>query len=112
MVEPVVFTGSFDRLDVEGLFDNADLRAVAGRVRADPARVDGGDGEAVGTVKKFLFDLENRTRQSGDVFPVGLDEMVGQTGSGFGTDSGKARELGDEACEGIRQDRNPRSVSG
>jgi hypothetical protein len=53
VVEAAELAGALDRLDVERLLDDAELRPVAARVGADAAGVDGGDRVAGRAVEQL-----------------------------------------------------------
>ena len=96
MITASKLAGSLDWLDIVRLFDDANLGAISLRVSTETARLDIGDRITDRAVEEFFFDLQYGSREGFCFRRWSLENVVGETGGGFGADAREARELAEQ----------------
>jgi hypothetical protein len=112
VVEPAELVGALDGNDVAGLLDDADDRAVAPLVLADAAARALGEVEAHLAEADLLLHLADRVGEGVGALGVLAEDVEGQPLGAALADSGKLRELGDQAVDGARVHGRPRYNGG
>ena len=100
VVEAAVLGRTLDGEQVDGLLDDADDRAVAARVEADPAHVFLREIAALAAETHPLFHVLDRLRERQSLVLLRAEQVEGEALSRTGADTGKAGQLRDEVVHG------------
>jgi len=100
VVEAVVAAGFFDRGDVGGLFDDADLASIAGGTGAVETGIDVGDVVAEGAEAERGFEGADGVGEGVGVGVRRAQDVEGEALRGARADTGELAEFVDEPRHG------------